>query len=61
MVNSIAYAETRVILARLVWNFDMTLADGGVDYMEGRERFGRGNRTPLMVHLKPRISTASLL
>lgn len=50
---SLAYVEMRVILARIVWNFDMKLADGEGDWISGQKNFLLWNKPPLKVVLTP--------
>lgn len=52
ITNSLAYAEMRLILARVLWNFDMTLAPGedGI-WIERQRVFLIWDKVPLMVDL----------
>ena len=50
---NLAYAEMRVILARLVWNFDMELCKQSQNWVEGMKVFMIYQRPPLMVRLTP--------
>lgn len=50
----LAYAEMRTILAKLLWNFDLNLADGSGDWMAKLKVYGAWEKLPLMVHLNPR-------
>lgn len=51
--RNLAYAEMRLILAQLVWNFDMELAGESRGWMENLRVFLVYEKRPLMVHLKP--------
>ncbi|TVY90945.1 Averantin hydroxylase [Lachnellula willkommii] len=51
--RNLAYAEMRLILARLVWNFDMETAGESRGWMENLRIFLVYEKRPLMVHLKP--------
>ncbi|KAJ8125632.1 hypothetical protein O1611_g8006 [Lasiodiplodia mahajangana] len=51
--RNLAYAEMRLILARLVYNFDMTLADDSRAWLEGQKAFNVWDKPALNVHLKP--------
>ncbi|KAI1131198.1 cytochrome P450 [Nemania abortiva] len=51
--KNLAYAEMRLILARLVYNFDMTLADDSRNWLEGQKAFNVWDKPALNVHLKP--------
>ncbi|TVY35570.1 Cytochrome P450 monooxygenase [Lachnellula occidentalis] len=51
--RNLAYAEMRLILARLVWNFDMELAEESRGWMKDLRVFLVYEKRPLMVHLKP--------
>lgn len=42
-----------MILARIIWNFDMKLAEGGVDWISGQKNFLLWNKPPLNVVLTP--------
>lgn len=43
----------RVIIARLVWNFDMSLAHESEGWMEKQRVFNFWEKPPLKVHMKP--------
>ncbi|KAI6358788.1 hypothetical protein MCOR25_007224 [Pyricularia grisea] len=45
----LAYAEIRVILAKILWEFDLTLMPESIGWMEGLKIFGVWEKTPLMV------------
>lgn len=51
---SLAYIEMRLILARLLWNFDMTLADDSKDWIDKQKIYLLWEKGPLNVHLTPR-------
>ncbi|TVY51126.1 Averantin hydroxylase [Lachnellula cervina] len=51
--RNLAYAEMRLVLAQLVWNFDMELAGESRGWMENLRIFLVYEKRPLMVHLKP--------
>jgi cytochrome P450 len=51
--TSLAYAEMRVILARLLWNFDIELSKESNNWIEEIKVFMIYQRRPLMVKLKP--------
>lgn len=44
----------RSILTRIIWNFDMKLADPGMDWIEGNGMYGLWDKKPLNVYLTPR-------
>lgn len=50
---NLAYAEMRVILARLIWNFDIELCEESRNWVEGIKVFMIYQRPPLNVMLKP--------
>lgn len=52
-IYSLAYAEMRLVLARIVYDFDMKLAEGNGRWIERQRVFGLWDRIPLMVNLKP--------
>ncbi|KAE9366288.1 cytochrome P450, partial [Stipitochalara longipes BDJ] len=51
--RNLAYAEMRVILARLVWNFDMENAVGTRNWIERNRVYSLWEKPPLPVLLKP--------
>ncbi|OBR14494.1 Cytochrome P450 [Colletotrichum higginsianum IMI 349063] len=51
--RNLAMSEMRVILARVIWNFEMQIADDSRDWTE-QELFGLWKKGPLNIHLKPR-------
>lgn len=59
VVTSLAYAEMRLILARLLWNFDLELAvpedpkAKNDNWIEKQEVYIIWNKVPLMVNLRP--------
>ena len=58
VVCSLAYAEMRVILARLVWNFDMKLSDGCKKWEEEELTYFFWEKGPLNVYLTPARTSA---
>lgn len=51
--KSLAYAEMKVILARVVWNFDWELVEKDVDWISTMKVFVAWEKTPMLVQLKP--------
>ncbi|KAK7420612.1 hypothetical protein QQZ08_010304 [Neonectria magnoliae] len=51
--KNLAYAELRMILARVMWNFDIKLADRSSDWMNQRT-FLAWEKEGLYIHLTPR-------
>ncbi|CCF42007.1 cytochrome P450 ClCP1 [Colletotrichum higginsianum] len=51
--RNLAYAEMKTILARLLWKFDLVLADDSQQWMERQKIFILWERGPLNVYLKP--------
>jgi aspirochlorine biosynthesis cytochrome P450 monooxygenase len=51
----LAYAEMRIILARLIWNFDMELCEESKNWADGMKVFMIYQRAPLMVKLTLRL------
>ncbi|KAI4861513.1 putative cytochrome P450 [Hypoxylon rubiginosum] len=51
--RNLAYAETRLILARLVYNFDMSLAADSDHWLHNQKAYIVWDKPPLNVHLKP--------
>lgn len=53
LAHSLAYAEMRLILAKVLFNFDMELADKGVDWIT-QKAYLLWDKPPLEVYLTPR-------
>ena len=51
--SSLAYAEMRLILARVLWNFDLELAPQSMNWSEGLKIFILWDKPSLFVKLKP--------
>jgi hypothetical protein len=51
---SLAYAEFRLILARMIWNFDFALAEHSRNWMEQHLSYLIWQKPTLYVHLRPR-------
>ncbi|RYP20696.1 hypothetical protein DL765_002646 [Monosporascus sp. GIB2] len=51
--RNLAYAEMRLILARIVYGFDMKLADDSTDWIKRQKTFILWDRIPLNVYLTP--------
>lgn len=51
---SLAYAEMRLVLARLVFNFDMSLAPESRSWATGQKVFFFWDKPPLWTCYKPR-------
>jgi cytochrome P450 len=52
-MTSLAYAEMRIILARLIFDFDIKMADESRDWIERQKAFTLWDRIPLQVYLTP--------
>lgn len=52
-VTSLAYVEMRIMLARMIWNFDLVLADDSQDWMERQMIYVLWAKGALNVYLKP--------
>ncbi|KAK0641454.1 isotrichodermin C-15 hydroxylase [Cercophora newfieldiana] len=52
--RNLAYAEMRLILARLIFDFDMKLAPDGQNWVERQKAFTLWDRVPLNVYFTPR-------
>lgn len=50
---SLAYIEMRIILSRVLWNFDMRIAEESVDWMSKQRIYNLWEKGPLMVYLTP--------
>lgn len=53
--DSLAYVEMRIMLARLLWNFDLVLAEESKAWMETQKIYTLWEKGPLNVYLKPII------
>lgn len=53
--KNLAYAEMRLAIARLLWNFDMKLEQGQDDWVDKQKTFVVYEKGPLMVKLHPRV------
>lgn len=52
-MTSLAYVEMRIMLARMIWNFDLVLADDSQDWMERQMIYVLWAKGALNVYLKP--------
>ena len=52
---SLGNLETRLVLARMVWNFDMELSNETDPAWEDQEVYLSWQKKPLIVKLRPRI------
>lgn len=52
--NSLAYAEMRVLLARIIWNFDLEVAQDSKMWLEEMKVWSLYKKGPLNVYFKPR-------
>lgn len=52
--RSLAYIEMRLILARVLWNFDMRLAEDSKDWIDKQKIYLLWEKGPLNVYLTPR-------
>lgn len=51
--KNLAYAEMRLIAAKVLFNFDLELQDAFTDWMEGQKVFTLWEKPSLMVKLHP--------
>ena len=52
--NSLAYAEMRYIVARLIWNFEIEIAEQSRQWADGLRAWLIWEKRPLHVYLKRR-------
>ncbi len=52
--DSLAYAEMRFILARLIWNFDIEITEQSREWMDHQRAYLIWEKPPLYVRLKPK-------
>lgn len=53
--NSLAYMEMKVIIARLIWNFNISLAPESNSWMENQKVFNLWEKGPLIIQLEPAL------
>ncbi|KAK9425476.1 putative Isotrichodermin C-15 hydroxylase [Seiridium unicorne] len=51
--KNLAYSEMRLVIARMLWNFDLELLPGQDDWVSRQKVFIVYNKGPLMIRLKP--------
>ncbi|KAF4881990.1 Trichothecene C-15 hydroxylase [Colletotrichum fructicola] len=51
---NLAYIEMRTILARVIWNFEMRLADESKSWTQGQQAWVVWEKAELMMYLTPR-------
>lgn len=51
--TSLAYVEMRIILSRVLWNFDMKIADDSKDWVSKQKVFNLWAKGPLHAFLTP--------
>jgi cytochrome P450 len=51
--RNLAYAEMRLILARIIFSFDLRLADDSKDWFSRNESYFVWHKPPLNIHLTP--------
>lgn len=56
--HSLAYSEMRMILARMLYNYDMELDEQSKNWAEGMLAYTLWDKPPMFVHLKPRKTEA---
>lgn len=52
-VTSLAYAEMRLVMAKILFNFDLELVDTTTDWIRTQKVFTLWEKQSLMVRLKP--------
>jgi hypothetical protein len=58
-LGSLAWHEMRLILAKIIWHFDMELVDGSERWNE-QKCFVLWSKGPLMVRLVPRVEEGAM-
>lgn len=53
--KNLAYAEMRLIVARIIFNFDLTLDPECRDWIDGQKAYVIWHKPPLNIHFKPRV------
>lgn len=54
IVNSLAYIEMRLVLARILFNFDMVLRAESRHWLENQKAYNIWSKPPLHIRLSPR-------
>lgn len=54
IANSLAYVEMRLVLARMLFNFDISLSDDSREWMENQKAYNMWSKPPMHIHLTPR-------
>lgn len=54
LVSRLAYAEMKLILARLIFNFDLALAEESTEWMKNQKAYNMWSKPPLFLYLTPR-------
>lgn len=58
-LSSLAYAEMRLISARILYKFDIELAPGAEDWMQSQKAYSVWDKPALPIYLKPAAATAA--
>ncbi|KAI1097133.1 cytochrome P450 ClCP1 [Jackrogersella minutella] len=53
--RNLAYAEMRLILARIIYNFDMTIADDSRGWMKEQKSYNLWHKPALNIYMKPAV------
>lgn len=56
--NSLAYAETRTVLARMVWNFDMKMHPESVGWLDRQKTYTTWQKDEMKVEIRSRATAA---
>ncbi|KAI2614033.1 cytochrome P450 ClCP1 [Hypoxylon fragiforme] len=51
--RNLAYAEMRLILAKIIYNFDMTIDDDSRDWLRNQPAYNLWDKPALNIHMKP--------
>lgn len=51
-IYSLAYAEMRLILAKIIYNFDIRIADDSKNWVNGQKAYAVWHKPDLNVYLK---------
>jgi hypothetical protein len=54
MEHSLGYAEISVIIARLLWSFEITVSEQSQNWQDGLKGWVLWDKKPLWLHLRPR-------
>jgi cytochrome P450 len=58
--KNLSYSEMCLVVARLLWNFDVEKVEGQEHWISNQRTFTVYHKSPLMIKLKPLVDTSVL-